>query len=52
VIPNRLVISAFHEPSQTVIADFRNASEDEPMTFITFYLLDGDQDLITLLESQ
>jgi quercetin dioxygenase-like cupin family protein len=44
--------SAFHEPAQTVIADFRNASDTEPMTFITFYLLDGDQELITLLESQ
>lgn len=44
--------SAFHEPAQTVIADFRNASDTEPMTFITFYLLDGDQDLITPLEEK
>jgi quercetin dioxygenase-like cupin family protein len=41
--------SAFHEPAQTVITDFRNASDSEPLTFITFYLLDGEQDLITML---
>jgi len=41
--------SAFHEPAATVIADFRNASDSEPLTFITFYLLDGDQQLITML---
>jgi len=44
--------SAFHEPAQTVMADFRNASETGPMTFITFCLLDGDQDLITPLEEK
>jgi quercetin dioxygenase-like cupin family protein len=43
--------SAFHEPAGTVIADFRNASETNPMTFIAFYLLDGDEDLITMLNS-
>ena len=42
--------SAFHEPAGTVIADFRNASDTEPMTFIAFYLLNDDQDLITLLD--
>ena len=41
--------SAFHEPAQTVITDFRNASDSEPLTFIAFYLLDGEQDLITML---
>jgi len=41
--------SAFHEPAGTVIADFRNASDSEPLTFIAFYLLDGDQPLITML---
>jgi quercetin dioxygenase-like cupin family protein len=44
--------SAFHEPAQTVMADFRNASDTEPLTFITFYLLDGDQDLITPLDNK
>jgi quercetin dioxygenase-like cupin family protein len=44
--------SAFHEPAQTIMADFRNASDSEPLTFITFYLLDGDQDLITMLDGK
>jgi quercetin dioxygenase-like cupin family protein len=42
--------SAFHEPAGAVIADFRNASESAPMTFIAFYLLDGHQELITMLD--
>lgn len=41
--------SAYHEPAGTVITDFRNASATEPMTFISVYLLDGDQELITML---
>ena len=43
--------SAFHEPADTVIADFSNASDSEPMTFVAFYLLNGNQDLIKMLES-
>jgi quercetin dioxygenase-like cupin family protein len=43
--------SAFHEPAQTVIADFSNASTSEPMTFVAFYLLNGDQELIKMLET-
>lgn len=42
--------SAYHEPAGTVITDFRNASNVEPLTFISVYLLDGNQDLITLLD--
>jgi FeS assembly protein IscX len=42
--------SAFYEPADKVIADFGNASDTTPMTFIAFYLLDGDQELITLLD--
>jgi quercetin dioxygenase-like cupin family protein len=42
--------SAFYEPAGRVIADFGNASDTTPMTFIAFYLLDGDQELITMLE--
>jgi quercetin dioxygenase-like cupin family protein len=42
--------SAFYEPAQTVIANFGNASDGEPMTFIAVYLLDGQQDLIQMLE--
>ena len=41
--------SAFYEPADKVIADFGNASDIEPMTFVAFYLLDGEQDLITML---
>lgn len=43
--------SAFHEPAETVIASFRNASDTEPLTFIAFYLKDGDQELITMLDA-
>jgi len=42
--------SAFYEPADTVIANFGNASSSEPMTFIAFYLLDGEQELIRMLE--
>lgn len=41
--------SAFYEPADAVIADFSNASDSEPMTFIAFYLLDGEQELIRML---
>jgi quercetin dioxygenase-like cupin family protein len=41
--------SAFYEPAERVIANFGNASDTEPMTFIAFYLKDGDQELITML---
>lgn len=43
--------SAFHEPAEAVIADFSNASSSEAMTFVAFYLLDGGQELIRMLES-
>jgi quercetin dioxygenase-like cupin family protein len=43
---------AFHEPANTVISQFSNASNTEPLTFIAFYLLDGEQELITILESR
>lgn len=44
--------SAFYEPAERVIADFGNASDVTPLTFIAFYLLDGEQDLITMLDSK
>jgi quercetin dioxygenase-like cupin family protein len=44
--------SAFYELAETVIADFGNASSDVPMTFVAFYLLDGDQSIITMLENK
>jgi quercetin dioxygenase-like cupin family protein len=44
--------SAFYEPAETVITNFGNASEVESMQFVAFYLLDGQQDLIRMLESE
>jgi quercetin dioxygenase-like cupin family protein len=41
--------SAFYEPADAVIANFGNASDLEPMTFVAFYLLDGEQELIRML---
>ena len=43
--------TAFYEPADAVIANFGNASDSEPMTFIAFYLLDGDQELIRMLDN-
>jgi quercetin dioxygenase-like cupin family protein len=42
--------SAFFEPADTIIATFGNASNVEPMTFVAFYLLDGEQELIHMLD--
>jgi quercetin dioxygenase-like cupin family protein len=44
--------AAFYEPADRVIADFGNASDLDPMTFIAFYLLDGDQPLIEMLDRE
>ena len=41
--------SAFYEPAHTVILEFGNASDVTPLTFVAFYLLDGQQELITML---
>ena len=41
--------SAFHEPAGTVIARFDNASSIQPMRFIAYYLLHGEQKLIEML---
>jgi quercetin dioxygenase-like cupin family protein len=41
--------AAFHEPAETVIARFDNASQTEPMKFIAYYLLTADEPLIELL---
>ena len=43
--------SAFYEPANAIIANFGNASSSDPMTFIAFYLLDGDQELICMLDT-
>jgi hypothetical protein len=34
-----------------VIASFSNASKTAPMTFVALYLLDGEQELITMLDN-
>jgi quercetin dioxygenase-like cupin family protein len=44
--------SAFCEPADAVIANFGNASSSEPMTFVAFYLKDGEQDLIHMLNGK
>jgi quercetin dioxygenase-like cupin family protein len=41
--------SAFHEPAETVILRFDNASSEKRMRFICFYLLEGQQALIEML---
>ena len=41
--------AAFYEPADTHIIEFSNYSATEPMTFIAFYLLNGDQELIKML---
>lgn len=41
--------SAFYEPADTVILSFDNASRTEPMKFIAYYLLSGEQELIHML---
>ena len=41
--------AAFYEPADTVMVSFDNASETEPMRFIAFYLLEGNQELIKIL---
>src|SRR5947207_2144527 len=41
--------AAFHEPEGATILRFDNASADQPLTFIAYYLLDGNQDLIEML---
>jgi len=44
--------SAFCEPADAVITNFGNASSTEPMTFVAFYLKDGKQDLIQMLDGK
>ena len=41
--------SAFHEPAETVIVRFDNASSEDRMRFICYYLLEGEQELIEML---
>lgn len=41
--------SAFFEPADTRILHFDNHSDTEPMVFVAFYLLNGEQQLIEML---
>ena len=43
--------SAFYEAANTVIANFGNASKSEAMIFVALYLLDGEQELIRMLDA-
>ncbi len=40
---------AFYEPQGTPIAHFDNASATDPMTFVAFYLVDRESQLIEML---
>ncbi len=44
--------SAFYEPADTVIENFGNASDCDPLIFVAFYLLDGERELIRILEAR
>jgi quercetin dioxygenase-like cupin family protein len=41
---------AFYEPAEAIVANFGNASDSEPLTFVAFYLLNGEQELIQMLD--
>jgi quercetin dioxygenase-like cupin family protein len=41
--------SAFCEPADAIISNFGNASHSQSMKFVAFYLLDGEQELIRML---
>lgn len=40
---------AFYEPKNQPILHFDNILDSSPLIFIAYYLLEGDEDLITLL---
>ena len=40
---------AFYEPQGTPIVHFDNASATSPMTFVAFYLIDREEQLIEML---
>jgi quercetin dioxygenase-like cupin family protein len=41
---------AFYEPKNKTILHFDNASADEPLVFIAFYLKEAGEELITMLD--
>lgn len=42
----------FYEPAETPIIHFDNYSETEPMKFIAYYLTNGEEELIQILETE
>lgn len=44
--------SAFYEPPGAAVSRFDNLSDAEPAEFIAYYLLTGDQPLITFLNQE
>lgn len=40
---------AFYEPKNKIILHFDNPSKEEPLTFVAFYLKEGDEDIIRLI---
>ena len=40
---------AFYEPANTTIEHFDNQSDTEPLKFVTYYLLNGETELIKML---
>lgn len=44
--------SAFYEPPGAAVSRFDNLSDTEPATFVAYYLLTGDQPLITFIEQE
>lgn len=41
--------NAFYEPKNQPILHFDNASESEPLIFLAYYLLEDQEDMITIL---
>ena len=42
-------VRSFYEPTNHPILHFDNASDYEPLVFIAYYLLESNEDMITLL---
>lgn len=40
---------SFYEPKQVAILHFDNSSKDEPMSFVAFYLKEGDEENVKML---
>ena len=42
----------FYEPANTPVLHFDNYSETEPMKFVAYYLLNGEKELIEILDKK